>query len=172
MTGTCVQWKGNYVPFIFKNTGFSVLILRVGATWNPTYLTSEPLINVSTVKRRGGGDSALCVLKIATCPLATMTATFHIRPKSSVIVIIQHGYLAFSLTFRVEWLGDLRQNSQWTRFVLNTNAWQFSLNVMYLKCFSVDEGDVAFRLMLRQLRRGWIHLLLLHLPQRGEPFRF
>lgn len=33
---------------------------------------------------------------------------------------------------------------------------------------SVDEGDVALWLLLRQLRRGWIHLLLLHLPQRGE----
>lgn len=39
---------------------------------------------------------------------------------------------------------------------------------MCLGSFSVDEGDVALRLVLRQLRRGRIHLLLLHLPQRGE----
>lgn len=32
----------------------------------------------------------------------------------------------------------------------------------------VDEGDVALGLVLQQLRRGWLHLLLLHLPQRGN----
>lgn len=37
---------------------------------------------------------------------------------------------------------------------------------------SVDEGDVALRLLLCQLRCGWIHLLLLHLPQWGESWVF
>lgn len=42
-------------------------------------------------------------------------------------------------------------------------------NLAFSSSSSVDEGDVALRLLLFQLRRGWVHLLLLHLPQRGEP---
>lgn len=88
---TCLSFSTLDLPF---------LILDL----NPTYLTSEPLTNVSTLKQEWGGLGT-------TCPLATLTALFHIRPKSSVIGIILCGYLAFCLTLRGEWLGSLRQNS-------------------------------------------------------------
>lgn len=50
----------------------------------------------------------------------------------------------------------------------------FNCWLLFFSCFCVcppppvDEGDVAFGLVLQQLRRGWLHLLLLHLPQRGN----
>ena len=51
----------------------------------------------------------------------------------------------------------------------NTVGSQISdFNLAFSSSSSVDEGDVAHRLLLHQLRRGWIHLLLLHLPQWGE----